>query len=239
MIIIEPSYSFETPIYGGHGRALIKLIELSARTCYKSECKATDSSASEFVRKICQVKKHASVMEHASATVRFIVDRGVSHELVRHRLAAYSQESTLYCNYSKEQFGNQITVIRPVFWEPNTPAYNLWKMTCESAEHGYFQLLKSGATAQQARSVLPNSLKTEVVMTANLREWRHVLSLRASSAAHPQMQQLMRPLLAAFTEHLPELFDDLKPDVPAPPVEKPKLDKQAEELRLSETSQSL
>ena len=215
MKIISPSHHFETPIHGEHGRAMLQLIERAARTCYKSECKITSESAGDFVRKIAQVKKHVSVIEHVSVTIRFICDRGVTHEIVRHRIAAYSQESTRYCNYGKDQFGKEITVIEPPFWKPSDPAtcdrYMMWKYCCEQAETSYFQLLAQGATPQEARSVLPNSLKTEIVMTANLREWRHVFALRCASAAHPQMQQLMKPVLVEFKQHLPELFGDIQP----------------------------
>jgi thymidylate synthase (FAD) len=207
MKIIEPSYIIETPLDNN----ILKVIELAARTCYKSESCATETSAGDFVRKIVQVKKHESVIEHCSATIRFIVDRGVSHELVRHRLAAFSQESTRYCNYSKDKFDNEITVIRPFFFVEGTGQYDTWYHACSSSEFDYFALIKFGATPQQARSVLPNSLKTEVVMTCNMREWRHVFSLRASSAAHPQMQQVMKPLLAEFKKTLPPLFEDINP----------------------------
>ena len=213
MKIINPSHKFETPIEGENGQAMLRLIELAARTCYKSECRITAESAGEFVRKIAQVKKHVSVIEHASVTVRFICDRGMTHEIVRHRLAAYSQESTRYCNYSKDQFGKEITVIRPFFFEENSARYMQWKRACESAEGYYFALLDAGATPQEARSVLPNSLKTEIVMTANLREWRHVFLMRASEAAHPQMRELMIPVLCDFKKHLPELFDDIYPQI--------------------------
>jgi thymidylate synthase (FAD) len=211
MKIIEPSHEFETPIAGQHGRDLLALIERAARTCYKSECKITADSAGEFVRKIAQVKKHVSVIEHASVSIRFVCDRSVTHEIVRHRLAAYSQESTRYCNYSKDQFGKEITVIQPPFWPVASPQWMQWKLSCEAAEAGYFALLAGGASAQEARSVLPNSLKTEIVMTANLREWRHVMTLRCSPAAHPQMRQLMLPVLRSFQQHLPELFEDIQP----------------------------
>lgn len=209
MKIIEPSHTFETPIDGEHGRAMVKLIERAGRTCYKSECKITEESASEFVRKIVQVHKHQSVIEHASVTVRFICDRGVSHELVRHRLAAYSQESTRYCNYASGKFGEEITVIRPDFFKVGSRCYDVWELACLEAEINYLNLLAHGASPQEARSVLPNSLKTEVVMTANLREWRHVFQMRCAPAAHPQMRQLMLPVLADFKAHLPEVFGDL------------------------------
>jgi len=211
MKIIEPSFEVLTPIAGEAGRNMLKLIELSARTCYKSEGCITPESAGPFVSKIATVFKHVSVIEHCSVTVRFICDRGVTHEIVRHRIAAYSQESTRYCNYSADKFGNEITVIRPLFWEAGTPNYMQWKFACEGAEKNYFALLEAGAKPQEARSVLPNSLKTEIVMTANLREWQHVFTLRCSNKAHPQMQQLMKPLLAHFQQHLPELYSDIKP----------------------------
>lgn len=209
MKIIDPSYKIETPIHGEHGLRLLQLIEAAARTCYKSEGKITSDSAREFVRKIAQVKKHVSVTEHASATVRFIVDRGVSHELVRHRLAAFSQESTRYCNYCSEKFGREITVIRPPFFENHPVRRVAWMNVCMFAEQEYFRILNDGGSPQEARCVLPNSLKTEVVMSCNMREWRHVFTMRTSPAAHPQMRQIMCPLLVEFKQHLPELFDDL------------------------------
>jgi thymidylate synthase (FAD) len=211
MRIINPSHRFETSIVGENGRAILDLIERAARTCYKSEGKMTAESAGEFVRKLVQVRKHVSVIEHAVVTVRFICDRGVSHEIVRHRLAAYSQESTRYCNYSKDQFGKEITVIRPFLLAENSIRFMQWKFACETAEASYFALLEQGASPQEARAVLPNSLKTEIVMTANMREWRHVLLLRCSRAAHPQMRELMLPVLAEFKQHLPELFEDILP----------------------------
>jgi thymidylate synthase (FAD) len=208
MNIIAPSYTIMTPI---DGPAMLRTIEAAARTCYKSEAGATPESAPDFVRKLVHVRKHESVIEHVSVSVRFVIDRGVSHELVRHRLAAFSQESTRYCNYSADKFGHEITVIQPPFWPQNSLSYLLWQQACEAAEMSYFSLLNEGASPQQARSVLPNSLKTEVVMTANLREWRHVLRLRASAAAHPQMQQIMRPLLIDFKTCLGPVFDDINP----------------------------
>jgi len=209
MKIISPCYKIETPIDGENSTRILQQIEAAARTCYKSEGKITPTSARDFVRKIAQVKKHVSVIEHASATVRFIVDRGVSHEIVRHRLAAYSQESTRYCNYCSEKFGREITVILPPFWSECDHRYVFWRTACETAELQYNALLDYGASPQEARSVLPNSLKTEIVMTCNMREWRHVFSLRTSPAAHPQMREVMCPLLAEFKQHLPELFDDI------------------------------
>jgi thymidylate synthase (FAD) len=188
---------------------MLKLIEQAGRTCYKSEGQITEDSAPDFVRRITQVKKHESVIEHSSITVMFTVDRGVSHELVRHRLAAFSQESTRYCNYAGDKFGREITVIKPMFLLEGTAKWDYWLNACQSAEAAYFDLIVLGCSPQEARSVLPNSLKTELVMTCNLREWRHVFSLRCAGNAHPQMRQVMVPLLAEFKGLLPAVFDDL------------------------------
>lgn len=190
------------------GQAILKKIERCGRVCYKSEASIQDESAEKFVAAIVK-RGHESVLEHASVTVRFIVDRGVSHEIVRHRIASFSQESTRYCNYSKDDFGAEITVIMPYFFEGDTPGYKCWEAAMQEAECAYFDLLNIGHTAQEARSVLPNSLKTEVVMTCNLREWRHFFKLRCSKAAHPQMREVAIPLLEEFTQKIPVMFDDL------------------------------
>jgi thymidylate synthase (FAD) len=187
---------------------LLQRIELAGRTCYKSEDRITDQSARDFVRRIMS-SGHLSVIEHIFLTIKFIIDRGVSHELVRHRLASYSQESTRYANYSKSKFGNEITVIRPCFWQETSPEYNAWKQAMADSEKAYLKLINMGARAEQARSVLPNSLKTEVVMTCNLREIRHVLELRCANAAHPQIREVMRPLLKELHEKIPVIFDDI------------------------------
>jgi thymidylate synthase (FAD) len=212
MKIVQPSYKFETPIDGDYGKAMLRLIENAARTCYKSEGACTATSAGPFVKKIAQVKKHVSVIEHANVTVRFICDRGVTHELVRHRIAAYSQESTRYCNYSESGRHGGITLIHP----PGlTPAQKQRREDHFWAVQALYEAeLAEGLSPQIARGVLPNALKTEIVATFNLRQWRHVFTLRAAKEAHPQMQQLMRPLLAEFKLWLPELFDDIHPDIP-------------------------
>lgn len=192
------------------GAEILKRIELAGRVCYKSEDKIEDGSAERFVCSLIQ-RGHESVLEHEKLSVRFICDRGVSHELVRHRLASYSQESTRYCNYSKDGFGGEITVIEPAFFgRPWERKYHIWMLCCKQAEQTYFELLSMGATPQEARSVLPNSLKTEVVMTADLREWRHILRLRTDKAAHPQMREVMVPLLAELKERIPAVFDDIE-----------------------------
>jgi thymidylate synthase (FAD) len=187
---------------------VLGLIEQAGRTCYKSENKITQDSARQFVQRLLH-SGHHSVIEHINVTVRFICDRGVSHELVRHRLASYSQESTRYANYSKSKFGGELTVIRPLFWAEDSPQYLRWFAAVKHAEKAYMQLIELGATPEQARTVLPNSLKTEVVMTCNLREWRNVLNLRCSKAAHPQIREIMVPLLSELKEKIPVVFDDL------------------------------
>lgn len=210
MKIIKASVKILTPFNADHnGMDILKNIEQAGRVCYKSEDKITDDSCLEFVKKII-ARGHEAVLEHESITVKFIVDRGVSHEIVRHRLASYCQESTRYCNYSKDGFGNEITVIEPCFLEEDSPCYAIWKRACEYAQKTYFDLLLSGCMPQEARSVLPNSLKTEVVMTANLREWRHFLKLRCAKAAHPQMREVAIELLNRFKAEIPVVFDDIK-----------------------------
>lgn len=210
MKIIKAGYEI-LPVNGQplDGKALLRHIELCGRVCYKSEDQITGDSAEKFVRNIIK-RGHESVLEHASFSVRFIVDRGVSHEIVRHRLASYSQESTRYCNYSKEEFGDEITVIEPCFMKRSDDGYVFWLSSCGCSEKSYFAMLRYGKSPQEARSVLPNSLKTEVVMTANLREWRHFFRLRTSLAAHPQMREVTVPLLKELKQIIPVVFDDIE-----------------------------
>ena len=187
---------------------LLKGLETFGRTCYKSEDKITEQSASSFVKRLI-AKGHLSVIEHFSITVKFVCDRGVTHELVRHRLASFSQESTRYANYSDEKFGSELTFIKPLFWDEGSHEYRCWYAAVGVAEAAYMDLLEMGARPEQARSVLPNSLKSELVMTCNLREWRHVLDLRSHPAAHPQMREIINPLKELFADYLPEVFGDL------------------------------
>jgi thymidylate synthase (FAD) len=209
MKIIKPSYNIEDKI---NGNEILQKIERAGRTCYKSEKEITAYSAKKFVRMLIETK-HESVLEHEKISVRIICDRGLSHEIVRHRIASYSQESTRYCNYSKKKFGNEIVIIDPVFWKSKSPEdvekYTLWKKSMEVSEKLYMRLIELGATPQEARSVLPNSLKTELVMTMNLREWRHFFKVRTSYAAHPQMREIFRPLLEELKKKIPVIFDDI------------------------------
>ena len=205
MKIINADVEFVTPI---DGATILKRLEQCGRVCYKSEAKITDTSAPAFVAGIIR-RGHEAVLEHCSFTVKFICDRGVSHEIVRHRLAAYCQESTRYCNYSKECFDSEITVIKPFYMQPGMKDFQIWERAMNACEDAYFDLLDYGCTPQEARSVLPNSLKTEVVMTANIREWRHFLKLRCSPAAHPQMREVALILLEKVHALIPICFDDI------------------------------
>ncbi len=191
-----------------NGSEILKKIELCGRVCYKSEGKIKEGSAEKFVAAIIR-NGHESVIEHVSFTVKFIVDRGVSHEMVRHRLASYSQESTRYCNYSKDDFQSEITFIEPYYLAEGSPGWMEWMLAMEAAEKAYFNLLNIGHSPQEARAVLPNSLKTEVMMTANLREWRHFLKVRTSKAAHPQIREVAIPLLHELQRLIPVVFDDI------------------------------
>lgn len=201
-----------TQIYNDFdGQKMLEKIELVARTCYKSEGKIQEGSAAKMVASLIK-SGHEAMLEHASVTVKFVVDRGISHELVRHRLASFAQESTRYCNYSKDDFGSEITFIIPDYLEYKSEGWNIWKESMKQAEDAYFKMLDFGLSPQQARAVLPNSLKTEVVMTANLREWRHFFKLRAlgtTGKPHPQMLEVTVPLLEDMKNLIPVVFDDL------------------------------
>jgi len=180
------------------------IIERAGRTCYKSEDKITSDSAQKFVKAIIK-RGHESVIEHGIASVRFITNRGVTHELVRHRLASYSQESTRYVAYK-----NEIEFIRPVWWDKwSIEEQQLWLNTMQTIEKNYQTMLKLGCHQEKARELLPNSLKTEIVITANLREWRHIFKLRCSKAAHPQIRALMLDCLNGFKKEIPVIFDDI------------------------------
>lgn len=216
---------------------LLRNIELGGRVCYKSEDKMSEGSDLALIEKLKSFK-HESVFEHGVITVKFLTDRGVTHEAVRHRLASPSQESTRYCNYSKNKFGSEITVVEPFFFDLNEEwqdvdvpvaaisregcitlvnpglqfrmnSLDVWMLTCLWSEWGYNTLTTVfQRSAQEARSVLPNSLKTEIMITANVREWRHILKLRTAREAHPQIRQIMVPLGQVLAEMWPILFGE-------------------------------
>jgi len=202
---IKAGYEILTPI---DRSGILRQIEEAGRTCYKSEDKITETSAAAFVKMLIK-RGHEAMIEHCGLSVKFICDRGVTHEIVRHRIASFAQESTRYCNYSKNKFGNEITVIEPYFWEKDTELYRQWEDACLQAQRAYFALLESGATPEQARTVLPNSLKAEIIVTMNMRAWRHFFALRTSKEAHPQIREIARPLLAELKDKLPEIFGDI------------------------------
>ena len=205
MNIIQPSVSIIDDI---DPDALLRKIERAGRICYKSEGNAGQDTAKPFIASLLS-RGHESIIEHEKISILVICDRGVSHEFVRHRLASYSQESTRYCNYSKDKFGNELTFISPCFWNEKDDAYKTWQAAMAQCEQAYFALLQSGAKPEQARSVLPNSLKTEFVATMNLRAWRHFLKLRTDKASHPQMRQVAGMILHEFRTRIPILFDDI------------------------------
>jgi len=227
MIIVKPSFEI---MFQDELKNAAKKIEVIARTCYKSEDKISDDSAEKLVKALL-TRGHYPMFDHQTISVRIVCDRGVSHEIVRHRIAAYAQESTRYCNYSKNKFGNQITVIKPSFF-PNIKCgeyekfeefksdnhiddqklrygQEAWALAMFETEGRYNQMVETGYSPQEARSVLPNSLKTEIVCTLDLTAWRHFMYLRTAKAAHPQMLEIARPLLDEFKKLVPLIFDDI------------------------------
>lgn len=195
---------------------MIRKIEKIGRVCYKSEGNITEESAERFISNILK-RGHESVIEHEAITVRMTCDRGITHEIVRHRIASYSQESTRYCNYTGDKFGNEITVIDLAGGfeynlndENDRKKYEVWTKAMENAEKSYFEMIELGATPQEARSILPNSLKTEIVVTMNLRSWRNFFHLRCDPHAHPQMREVANIALNVFKEKLPIFFNDIE-----------------------------
>lgn len=222
MNVMNASFEILTPISEG-GLDELKHIERIGRVCYKSEGNITEDgeSAKKFVKMLIE-HDHCAMIEHSSLSVKFIVDRGVTHELVRHRIASFAQESTRYVNYSKDKFGNQINVINIKDGiNLDTKMKNLdaktigvimaeWLTAMRDAEMHYMKMIELGATPQIARSVLPTSTKTEITVTANYREWRNIFKLRTPYAAHPQIREVMIPLLKELKTKLPIIFDDIK-----------------------------
>lgn len=187
-------------------------IEKAGRVCYKSENLIKPESAKKFVENIIK-RGHESVIEHEKITVKIVCDRGVSHEIVRHRIASYSQESTRYCNYCKDKFGSELTFIEPNFFDTDVDEdiknKKIWIKMMENIEQSYNELIKNGAKPEEARAILPNSLKTEIVVTMNMRAWRHFLKLRTDKSAHPQIREISNMILSQFKQKLPTIFGDL------------------------------
>ena len=222
MNILKAGFEILTPISEG-GIEELKHIEKIGRVCYKSEGKITEDgeSAKKFVKMLI-TRGHEAMIEHSSLSVKFVVDRGVSHELVRHRIASFAQESTRYVNYSLEKFGNEINVIdirdginldnkmKNMDSDTISSIMSEWCLAMEDAEKHYMKMIELGSTPQIARSVLPNSTKTEITITANYREWRNFFKLRVPNTAHPQMREVTIPLLKELKRRLPIIFDDIE-----------------------------
>ena len=212
MKIIEPKYEILTDISEG-GIKELQQIERVARVCYKSEDKIVpDGSSAKKLVGFLVKQGHEAMLEHSQLSVLFICDRGVANELVRHRIASFAQESTRYCNYSKDKFGGELTFIRPYYIDedPESTAYKCWSGACKEAEYDYNRMIQAlKMRPEQARCVLPLCLKTEIVVTANYREWRNIFKLRTPVAAHPQMRELMCPLLLELQKKIPVVFDDI------------------------------
>ena len=223
---IVACFEILTPISEG-GIEELKHIERIGRVCYKSENRITEDgeSAKKFVGMLIR-NGHEAMIEHSSLSVKFTVDRGVSHEAVRHRIASFAQESTRYCNYANDKFGGECTFIditpgmhldtkmRNMSEEELNTVYDEWVLAMEDAERHYMRMLEFGATPQIARSVLPNSTKTEITITANYREWRNFFKLRVSKTAHPQMREVTIELLKELKTRIPVIFDDIEPENP-------------------------
>ena len=222
MNILKAGFEILTPISEG-GIEELKHIEKIGRVCYKSEGNITEDgeSAKKFVKMLIN-RGHEAMIEHSSLSVKFVVDRGISHELVRHRIASFAQESTRYVNYSLDKFGNEINVIdihdginldnkmKNMDSDTILAIMNEWCLAMEDAEKHYMKMIELGATPQIARSVLPNSTKTEITITANYREWRNFFKLRVPNTAHPQMREVTIPLLKELKRRLPIIFDDIE-----------------------------
>ena len=209
-----------------NGIDMMKKIEKACRTCYRSEGKITEDSYKQLLTN-CITRGHESVLEHEKVTVRMCTDIGVYKDLTRHRIASFSIESTRYCNYGKDKFDNEIKFIEPCNIENQTELYSKWEEACKKIEEAYLGMAELGATPDQMRMILPHSTAAEIVMTANIREWKHILSLRTTKHVHPSVRQIMIPLLLYFKKEMPEIFSTIEYDEEFP-------EKQYAELRIME-----
>lgn len=220
--IVKCGYEIITPLNEETGKTIVKRIEQIARTCYKSENAITETSGEKMIASLIK-NGHLAMLEHYSISVKFTTDRGVTHEIVRHRLGSYAQESTRYCNYGQDKFGNEITVIDPFSaMRLKKPAadsnviigewWDTWNDAMQSANNYYLELLDKGCPPELARGVLPQSTKAEIVVTFNLREWLHFFSLRVlgtTGKPHPQIYEVAKPLLYEFAKYIPSVFGGL------------------------------
>ncbi len=207
MKIVKPVVEIEKVDYN----KIMKNLERACRTCYRSENNITEESYKTLLKN-CINRGHESILEHEKITIRMICDVGVYKDLTRHRIASFSIESTRYCNYGKDKFENEIKFIEPVNIDENTEIYEEWKTACSEIEKHYLKMASLGATPDQMRMILPHSTAAQVTMTANIREWKHILALRANAHAHPAVEQVMIPLLIHFKEKMPEIFDNIEYD---------------------------
>ena len=211
MKIINPKIEVEKY----DGVKIMKNIERACRTCYRSENLITEDSYKRLLTN-CLNRGHESVLEHEKITVRMVCDIGVYKDLTRHRFGSFSIESTRYCNYGKDKFENEIKFIEPVNIDKTSELYKDWYRTVDFIEQEYVRMSRMGATPDQMRLILPHSTAAEVTMTANIREWRHILDLRTKKMAHPAIRQLLIPLLLKFKEDMPELFNEIEYDTDFP-----------------------
>lgn len=211
MQLIEPKIEVEKI----NGKEIMKRIERACRTCYRSEEKITEESYKTLLKN-CITRGHESVLEHEKVTIRMTCDVGVYKDLTRHRIASFSIESTRYCNYGKDKFNSEVKFMKPCNIDEGTEVYKLWKNTCENIEKNYIEMSKLGAAPDELRMILPHSTAAEVTMTANIREWKHILLLRTSNHTHPSIRQLLIPLLLYFKKVMPEIFEDVPYDTNFP-----------------------
>ncbi len=220
MKLIEP----EVFVEDYDGKEIMRRIERACRICYRSEDKITDTSYKNLLNN-CINRGHESVLEHEKISVKLVGDIGTYKDLTRHRIASFSIESTRYCNYGKDKFGNELKFMRPVHIEEGTKEYEIWEECMKNVEKAYIEMSSLGCLPDQLRMLLPHSTAAEYTLTANIREWRHIFSLRCSSHTHPAIRQLLIPLLLKFKEDMPELFNEVEYDTDFPKEKYAKISK--------------
>ena len=206
MRLVEPWIKVEN----FDGVKIMKRIERACRTCYRSEDKISEESYKNLLTN-CLNRGHESVLEHEKITVRIYSDIGTYKDLTRHRFASFSVESTRYCSYNKDKYGNEIAVVNPVYIE-DKEVFETWKKAIEDMEKAYMKMKELGASTDMCREILPHSTAAEYTMTANIREWKHILELRTTNHVHPAIRQVLIPLLLLFKEQMPEIFGDIEYD---------------------------
>ena len=206
MRLVEPWINVEN----FDGVKIMKRIERACRTCYRSEDKISEESYKNLLTN-CLNRGHESVLEHEKITVRIYSDIGTYKDLTRHRFASFSVESTRYCSYNKDKYGNEIAVVNPVYIE-DKEVFETWKKAIEDMEKAYMKMKELGASTDMCREILPHSTAAEYTMTANIREWKHILELRTTNHVHPAIRQVLIPLLLLFKEQMPEIFGDIEYD---------------------------